>query len=223
MSSPLERYRQVYEEGSADALLPIECVVNVMLLYAEVRLVVQLDVTFYTDARTIDAIHSFVRRCPDVCTRYDAMGNVVLYLEAQRVRVERRLKRIGRGDPDAAFRTTKFGAMLDSVFYACETAFPAVLLRPRVVQVSVSVVQSECKAGPLLVKLCSRRSASRDAQALHRHFLRISRAVEALDASLQTVLSFHTKPGYWKATPEYVPASYRTLSPLLPATSEATA
>lgn len=192
--------------------LPIECLLNVVLLYQRVRLVVQIDSTYYTEEARND-IERFICQCEGLVVRSDALCNRILYLERNKDDVERRLKAFGDGaSVESGFRTSKFADMLDPTFYQCKGPFPHVFCTPRIVQVSMNVI-ADSVSGPILVQMCH-TDIETYTQSLYEHFLRLSTIIETIDPSLQTTLTFHTKPGVWKDSTEYIVDRYRALPPL---------
>ncbi len=209
-----ETTRAFYDACKDNTILPIECVVNMALLFEGVRRVVQFDTTFYTDPSIRKSVIVFADSCEAtgvVVTRRDACGNVVVYLATARVEVEHELMLLSGGEAnvECAFRTLGFADILDPVFYACKGDFPGVLEQEGAVQVSINVIRNEGSSGALLVQMCDATGVH--AHTLYAHFLRVSRAVKDLDPALQTTLTFHTKSGTWRASPEYVVDTYRAL------------
>jgi hypothetical protein len=182
-----------------------------VLLYRKKRTVVQFDISYYDDPKIKSTIRRFAASCRRIVRRYDTSNNIVVYLKEKQHTIETKLLKIGRGNIDDAFRTADFADMLDPIFYACKGEFPAVLYKPRVMQVLINVIRDETKMGAILVVMCDMNIKSH-AKQLYSHFARLSRQIEAIDKNLQTNLMFYTKPRAWKESPEYVVSHMRMLS-----------
>lgn len=188
--------------------LPLECLVNAVLLYSGDRVVVQFDLTYYADPIVRKTIAEFASQLRDVVVRHVRSENIIVYTSSSAALVEGVLKRNGSG-------SIEFARMLDEQFYVCESVVEQVLERPAPVRVGMFVVAGHSKVGAILVQMCSRAELSLHTERLYRRFLSISHALETIDPELQTELSFYTKPGMWKASPEYVPCGLRELSPVV--------
>lgn len=190
--------------------LPIECVVNMVLLHMEAREIIQFDVSYYEDEETKEAIQYFLRSLRGTRTYTDGYGNIVVFLEKNREKVEEKLKRIGSGDVDKAFRTADFADMLDPEFYKSRADLTRIFKKGRAVQTSINVIRDEARSGALLVQMCD-VDIQCHIQALYERFVQLSSHVQTVDPSLQTTLTFHTKPGRWKESPEYFVDTHRAL------------
>lgn len=206
----------IYDRWRACAALPIECLVNVALLYAGAREIVQLDLTYYDDAPTVAAVRALLLDCAGaVVVREDRASNLIVYLEARRRAVEARLRAIGGGAIDAAPRTAGFARLLDRQFYgACRLPLPRLFAHADLLQVSINVIADERRVGSVLVMMCRPRDVRARRSALHRCFARYSALIRRLDPALQTSLVFHAKPGRWKDSPEYAVDRMRRLRAL---------
>lgn len=203
----------LYQQWKDVGNLPIECLVNMMLLYRGQRNVVQFDITYYTSPKVRSTIEMFLGECKNVIRRRDTNGNVIVYLTSTQRKVEAHLKRIGKGVIENAFRTAEFADMLDPQFYASKGRLNTLFQKPRVVQVLINVIKDEQNAGPILIQMCNVRLAKHTA-SLYNRFRSLSRQIESIDPSLQTSLTFHTKPGSWKQSPELVVSRYKQLTTL---------
>lgn len=204
--------QHLYEKWKAHPHLPIECLVNVMLLYREARPIVQLDNTYYPSKAVRDAVEAFVRECKGVVARKDASGNDVLYLSRCAARIEDVLRSVSSdGTVEGAFQTTAFSRLLDPQFYVSKHTVRRVLKHPNVVRVAINVIQSETKSGALLVQMSFPTSVC--AAKVYARYRSISRVLESIDPALQTSLVFYSKPGMWKDSDEYVVKRYATLPP----------
>ena len=200
-----------YRKWKNEEFLPIECLINMVLLYRKKRNIVQFDISYYDDPNIKSTVRRFAASCRRIVRRSDTSNNIVVYLKEKQHAIETRLRKIGGGNIDAAFRTAEFADMLDPIFYACKGEFPSVLYKPRIMQVLINVIQDERKMGAILVVMCDMNIKSHT-ERLYSHFARLSRQIEAIDKQLQTNLMFSTKPGTWKDSPEYVVSRMRRLS-----------
>lgn len=206
-----------YARWVDDTHLPIECLINVVLLHRNVRKVVQLDITYYDEMATQRRIDDFVRALqahPEgVVVRHDHSGNIVLYLARNARALERTLLSISTdGTVEGGFQTSAFSELLDGQFYTCARTIRSVLARPNATRVSIDVIHGPNKVGALLVQMCDTLTAS-DLARIHRRFRAIGRVLEAVDPTLQTALTVYTKPGLWKESAEYVTRQLHTLPP----------
>ena len=124
--------------------------------------------------------------------------------------IEEELKKIGNGDVNCAFRTAGFADMLDAEFYACKADLSSIFEKDRAVQVSINIIKDEQKSGPILVQMTDTNLKDHLVR-LHEIFMEFSKQVEEIDNTLQTSLTFHTKPGLWKNTPELYVSCYKVL------------
>ena len=193
----------VYRSWKDDPHLPIECLVNVVLLLLEERDLVQLDTTYYDDPATRDAVARLVDAL-DAVVRTDASGNYVVYLHKHAARIEAALC-AHDGTVAGGFQTTRFARMLDD-FYVGHGDLPCVLAQPQPVRVSIDVLTAapHPRAGPLLVQMCHPATVEASVCRMYRRFAHVSRAVARVDPTLQTALTLYTKPGAWQASPELV-------------------
>ena len=209
----------IYEEWKGCASLPIECLVNTVLLFKRQRMVIQMDVTFYTGFidDVCETIQEFVNSVKSlVISHTDSVGNIVLYLKSRQKEVETALVFDSAGcvDVSRSFRTAAFADLLDLRFYAAKAEFPAIFEKPRSLQVQINVIQDERRSGALLVMMCDLQIEAH-VKDLYSYFATLSIWIEAIDPKLQTNLTFHTKPGLWKESPELVVDAYRCLPTLV--------
>lgn len=201
-----------YDSWKRNKHLPLECLVNAALLYAKQRAVVQFDITYYDKASTRRTVAEFASQLPDVVLRRDSSKNIVVYLTSMAPRIEAKLKQHD-GTVEGGFQSTSFALMLDKQFYVCTDTVKAVLKRPGPVRASIDVIADCEKIGAILVQMCSRKGVEPYVAQLYARFLSISRVLERIDPELQTKLTFYTKPGMWKESPEYVPCKLHELPP----------
>ena len=192
-------------------IAPIECVVNVALLYMEERRVVQLDVTYYDDATDQENIERLVRSVDEECvTRRDSFGNIVLYLKKNAPSIER-LLRSKDGTLEGGFRSLEFSKLLDSKFYVATADLDNVFRRQRLRRVSIDVIHNG-KSGALLVQMLYPSTARNHMPRIYARFEHLSRRLEEFDPTLHTSLTVYTKPGQWKHGPEYCARHLTALS-----------
>lgn len=181
---------------------PIECVVNVALLYMEERRVVQLDVTYYDDVTDQNNIECLVRSVNEDCVnRRDSSGNIVLYLRKNASSIERRL-RSKDGTVEGGFQSIKFSTLLDTTFYVCTADLHSVFRREHLRRVSIDVIHNG-KSGALLIQMLYPTTARKHMSRIYARFEELSRRLKTFDPSLHTSLTVYTKPGEWKDGPEY--------------------
>lgn len=192
--------------------LPIECLVNAALLYAKQRPIVQFDMTYYDDPVVRTTVTEFASQLTDVMVRRDSSKNIVVYLTSMAPRIEARLRQRD-GTVEGGFQGPAFAVMLDGQFYACTDVVRTVLQRPGPVRAGIHVIADSKKMGAILVQMCSRHALRPHVSQLYARFLSISRTLEKLDPRLQTELTFYTKPGMWKESPEYVSRELYQLPP----------
>jgi len=203
---------RAYARWREEPHLPIECLVNTALLYAKQRAIIQFDVTYYDRPIVRKTVTEFASQLTDVIVRRDSSDNIVVYLTSMAPRIEARLKQRD-GTVEGGFQSTAFAFMLDGQFYVCTDVVGAVLKRPAPVRASIHVIEDSKRMGAILVQMCSRRGLSPHVTQLYSRFLSISRALEKLNPKLQTELTFYTKPGMWKESPEYVTRELHELPP----------
>ena len=185
---------------------------NTALLYANQRPIVQFDMTYYHDPVVRTTVADFASQLTNVVVRRDAVGNIVVYLTSMAADIEARLRQCD-GTVEGGFRSTAFALLLDGQFYVCTDDVHQVLKHPSPVRAGIHVIADSKKMGAILVQMCSRDGLKPHVSQLYARFLSISRTLETLDPQLQTELTFYTKPGMWKESPEYVT---RELDPLPP-------
>lgn len=188
--------------------LPIECAVNLALLHKEYRRIIQIDMSYYNSSELRAEIRSCVGEMTGVESRIDSCGNLVLYLSKHKVEIEKCLCEIGDGKVDDAFRTAAFADLLDQQFYENKGDLTRIFTTTRVIKVSINVIKDATDSGALMVQMCDTDLQTHN---LYARFLQVSNEVEKLDPSLQTTLTFHTKPGLWKDTPDYWVDRHRKL------------
>lgn len=186
-----------YAAWRDDPHLPLECLLNALLLYGGDRDAIQFDVASYSDPRTVRRIHEFAAACEGAAVAVDAHGNLALSLAGAGERAARPL-----------------ADRLDPCFYSARADLATVLDAPRAVQVSLAVAAGGTRTGALLVQMCEPGLAPAALAVLHARFLALARRIEAIDPALQTSLTFHTKAGPWRRSPELVVAAHRSLPPL---------
>ena len=202
-----EEAKKLYNRWKNDIYLPIECLINMILLYMRKRLIVQFDLTYYTDSKVKIAISNLVKDCNnDIFKWEDSSGNIIVYLKIMQNKIEKKLLIIGDGDIRAAFRTSEFATLLDSRFYLCKCPkkFSKLFTYPNLVQVSINVIQNEKKSGGVLIQMCRPSQVPKNLERLYRRFVSISKIIKEIDQKLQTSLIFYTKPNLWKDSPEYI-------------------
>ena len=192
--------------------LPIECLINMMLLLRDVRSVIQFDISYYTDENVKQNVIQFVNSCfttYNIVVHEDSLENIIIYLEKNKVKIEKKLCKIGKGVLENAFRTSKFADVLDKNFYETKGRFPFIFKKKRISQVSFQVFDQN-KSGVLLTKMCSMQIGN-SLPALYKYFVYLSKEIESIDSTLQTSFTIHTKPGLWKKSAELIIDSYRVL------------
>lgn len=199
-----------YNKWKDEPYLPIECLINMVLLYKKKRTIIQFDISYYDNPKVKSRIKHFTASCRGIVKRRDASNNIVVYLKEKQESIERKLFEIGKGVIEDAFRTAAFADMLDPIFYECKGPFPAVLNKPRAVQVLINVIKDEREVGAVLIVMCDLNVRSYT-ERLFAHFLKLSKEIEKIDSTLQTSLMYYTKPGPWKESPEYVASRMRLL------------
>lgn len=186
--------------------VPIECAVNAALLYNGERDVVQFDVTYYDSPEERLAVESLAHALrEDGCVdRYDASGNIVLYLKRNAAHVEASLlQQTDDGTVEGGFRTTAFARLLDPHFYCCTHDLTEVFAHTSIVRASIDVVHAG-RSGALVVQMLHPTTARENVGRMHARFETLTRCLERLDPSLHTTFTLYTKPGGWKTPPEYV-------------------
>ena len=199
-----------YNDWKDDKWLPIECLINTMLLCKGYRDIVQFDITYYDTLNARERIQEFANSCKNVIQQQDSRGNIVMYLREKQKQIERKLLKIGNDDIHNAFRTSEFADMLDSNFYTLKGPFPSIFKKNRIVQVSINVIHPSGRTGSLLIQM-SNKQISPKIPKVYKHFMKLSKQIEEIDSSLQTSFTFHTKPGLWRESPEMVVAKYKKL------------
>lgn len=201
-----------YASWKTEPHLPIECLVNTALLYAKERSIVQFDMTYYDDPVVRTTVTDFASQLRDVVMRRDASGNIVVYLTSMAPHIEERLGQCD-GTMEGGFRSTAFAHLLDEQFYVCTDDVQTVLKHPGPVRAGIHIIANSKKMGAILVQMCSRDGLTPHVSQLYSRYLSISRTLETLDPQLQTELTFYTKPGMWKESPEYVSLELHQLPP----------
>lgn len=201
-----------YASWKKEPHLPIECLVNTALLYAKERSIVQFDMTYYDDPVVRATVTDFASQLRDVVMRRDAAGNIVVYLTSMAPHIEERLRQCD-GTVEGGFRSTAFAHLLDGQFYVCTDDVHQVLKHPGPVRAGIHIIANSKKMGAILVQMCSRDGLTPHVSQLYSRYLSISRTLETLDPELQTELTFYTKPGMWKESPEYVSRELHQLPP----------
>ena len=120
-----------YNKWKNDEWLPIECLINTMLLYKGYRNIVQFDITYYDTYDARERIQEFADSCVNVIQQQDSRGNIVMYLKTKQDQIERKLLKIGNGNINDAFRTSGFADMLDSNFYTLKGQFPSIFKKKK--------------------------------------------------------------------------------------------
>tara|TARA_Y100000741_G_scaffold133490_1_gene100518 strand:+ start:7415 stop:7972 length:558 start_codon:yes stop_codon:yes gene_type:complete len=181
------------------------------LLFKEVRAIFQIDITYYNNEETKKCIDRFLCFCDKQIIKYrDTQENIVVYLKKNQEKVERKLVRIGNGFIVNALCKASFADILDPIFYQSKGKLPDIFYKKRVVQVSINIV-NEKSCGAILIQMCEVK-IGRYIKALYKHFHYLSKCIEEIDPDLQTTLTFHTKPGLWKESPELVSRQYYKLN-----------
>lgn len=199
----------LYNTWSTCVNLPIECLVNTVLLYNEQRNIIKMDTTYYNKEQK-ECVQFFLSKCTGIIIKKDFHENNIVYLEKNKMEIEIELKKLGCGEVECAFRTPGFADMLDAHFYSCKADLSSIFDKNREVHVSINVIQSEEKSGPILFQMTD-TCLENHLVELYERFNIISKKVEEIDNNLQTSLTFHTKPGPWKNTPELFVSRYKVL------------
>lgn len=187
-------------------LAPIECVVNVALLYLGERRIVQLDVTYYDEPSDRERIERLVSGVTRECIeRRDSSGNIILYLRCNAAAIEDAIEKSG------GFLGKRFASLLDASFYVCSANLSTSFERKRLRRVSIDVIHNG-RSGALMVQMLYPAIARKHMNRMYARFEQLSKRVEALDPNLHTALTVYTKPGMWRAGPEYVARDLTTLS-----------
>ena len=213
MSSALPKSMILYNKWKTNDDLPIECLLNIVLLYMKKRKIIQIDMTYYTVLVTIEAIHAILNDCVDHIVKYDSRRNIIMYLKCNQKQIERQLIRIGDGILTNAFRTSAFGTLLDPNFYACKCPhdFTTLFQQPNLVQVLLTVVQSTDKTGAFLIQMCTTKQCKKHIRQIYNTFASYARYIRKIDDTIHTALIFYTKPNIWTESPEYVFSNLREL------------
>lgn len=200
----------VYRTWKSDPHLPLECLINAVLLYTNERDVVQFDMTYYdlpSTRRAVVRFATWMENRGDVVLRRDTSGNIVVYSRNKATRIECALRQLSSdGTVEGGFHTEGFTHLLDAYFYVCKGTLRNVLKHPNIIRASIEVIDPSvpARAGALLVQMCYPTSIDANVQRIYRRFARISRTLARIDPALQTSLTLYTKPGMWKASPELV-------------------
>ena len=190
---------------------PIECVVNIALLYTGERDIVQLDVTYYDDPTDRENIERLVAHVAEDCVEHrDRSGNIILYLSKNATPIEQRLRETD-GTIDGGFGGTQFSRLLDPSFYTCTADLKRVFKRVHLVRVSIDVIHAG-RSGAILVQMLSQSTARKCMKQMQARFQWLSRRIEQLDPTLHTSFTMYSKPGYWKEGPEYIARNLTTLT-----------
>lgn len=206
-------YTHFYNTWKDDSELPIECLINTILLYKEKRQIVQFDLNYYQNNNTQRKVKQFVNSCIDIVEKEDSIGNIVIYLKKNKESIEKKLMKIGKGNIENAFRTSKFADILDPVFYSIKGPYPSIFQKNRVAQVSFNVVRPSGKTGALLLQMTNVNIGDRIPK-IYKYFITISKEIEKIDPELQTTVVIHTKPGLWTSSQQLITGNYRKLRPL---------
>ena len=199
-----------YDTWKDDKFLPIECLINTILLYKEYRKIVQIDMTYYDNNDVKNRIKEFATSCQNIIKREDEKNNIIMYLVKHEKVIEERLKDIGNGNIYNAFYTGGFSDLLDPIFYSYRGNWPSILNQKQIVQLSFNVVEKTGKkAGAILVQMSDKKL--KHLEKLYNYFLIFSKYIEEIDDSLQTTFIIHTKPGLWKETNELQVYQYKIL------------
>jgi hypothetical protein len=192
----------MFEYAEWKGVVPIECAVNAALLLAGERRVVQIDITYYESSVT-QRIERMIDALRDTCViRYDASGNVILYLARNAPRIESLLRQKD-GTVEGGFRSVAFSRLLDAQFYCCTDSLSSVFTHDHLVRASIDVVDERGRSGALLVQMLYPTMARKCVGTMYARFEHLTRRIRALDPSLHTALTMYTKPGNWKEGPEF--------------------
>ena len=121
----------LYNKWKNDDTLPLECLINTIFIYKEYRDIVQFDTTYYESRKVRNKIAEFVDSLNNIIKREDSSGNIIVYLQKKQEEIENKLRRIGKGSIDGAFRTSKFADMLEPVFYTLKGRWPSIFQKKR--------------------------------------------------------------------------------------------
>lgn len=190
--------------------LPLECIVNMCLLFKGVRNIIQIDISYYDKQETLECINKFLEYYDQHIIKYrDVQENIIVYLKTNQAKLEKKLTTIGSGFIVNAFRNTKFADVLDPIFYQSKGKFPDIFNKHRIVQVSINVL-NENSCGAILIQMCD-VNINKHVKKLYKHFHYLSKCIEDIDSNLQTTLTFHTKPGLWKNSAELIARRYHQI------------
>ena len=204
-----------YVRWREDARVPIECSVNVMMMYKELRRVVQVDVTYYCcyPPTTMSAVEEMVASLSEdeVVRRTDHSGNIVLYLSKNRESVERQLRSWSLdGTVEGGFQSVQFSRLLDPHFYVATAPLETVLAHTHLYRVSVDVIY-DGRAGALLVQMLFPTMLDHHVSSLFRRFHALKARIQDVDPLVHCSLTMYTKTGDWRTGPEYAPRSLARL------------
>ena len=192
-----------------DANMPIECVVNVLLLFSRERAVVQMDITYYTLPR-IRAIRAFVDALgAAVVVRHDSSGNLILY-EASRAHSIETTLRAKDGTIEGGLRSCDFARLLDPSFYVCNLPLERIFKHKNLYRVSIDVCYNG-RSGPLLVQMLRPTTAHTHLSKIARRFETLRKRLCEIDPELHLTLTVYTKPGNWKDGVEYATTAMEAL------------
>ena len=193
----------IYNTWKDDEDLPIECLINTILLYNKHREIIQFDLSYYDSSKIKERIKEFLSCCKNIITKEDANGNIIVYLHENKQHVEKKLSH-------CAFRTSEFADLLDPLFYSIKGSWPSIFAKKRIVQVSFNIIHPSGRTGAVLIQMSNLRISNKISK-IYNYFIHLSKIIEEIDPSLQTSFSLHTKPGLWKSSPELVVDMYKII------------
>lgn len=195
-----------YKRFASNTLLPIEVMVNTILLYTYHRRIVQFDMSYYDSSITKKTIEEFSQLLKNTIQHYDDTGNIILYLRKRKSSTEKKLLKISiDGSIRGAFKTVKYARFLDKQFYICNESIRDTKTSANLVRVAIEVIAPDSgRIGAILVCMCSRSSLHDKIQQIYKRFIDLTEILEAFKCDFQTQLCVYTKSGMWDASPEYV-------------------
>ena len=77
----------LYNTWSTCENLPIECLVNMVLLYNEQRNIIQIDTTYYNKEQN-ECVQLFLSKCTGIVVKKDSHENNIVYLDTALLEAE---------------------------------------------------------------------------------------------------------------------------------------
>jgi hypothetical protein len=196
-SELLSAEKLIYDTYKSNSDVPIECVVNVCLLFNGVRRMIQFDKYLYSE-QTWKNIEQFVHdqtilRYVDVVQKGK---NIVLYL---------------KDDQEVSSVIEEGGEIFDNEFYQhCE--YNTDKTKQNISRVSINVIgpvdgekllREANYIGQLLVMECSSEELLKSIQYIYARYEDYKKYVWEIDVNLQLTFEVYSKYGVWEDNPFY--------------------